>query len=95
MIDIQRDPYFEKFINLTVDFITSEVKERLKDLKIVDTDQKLSYTPKEAASILGIGNNAIYSLLKEEDFPAYKINEKWYVSKKGLEEWVDKQAKSR
>ncbi|MDY4252990.1 MULTISPECIES: helix-turn-helix domain-containing protein [unclassified Clostridium] len=89
----QRDPYFEKFINLTVDFIVSEVKERLKDFKPVDEEEKLSYVPKEAAKILGVGNNTIYNLLKDDDFPSFRINDKWYVSRKGLEDWVEKQTK--
>lgn len=89
----QRDPYFEKFINLTVDFIVSEVKERLKDFKPVEEEEKLSYVPKEAAKILGVGNNTIYNLLKEDDFPSFRINDKWYVSRKGLEDWVEKQTK--
>lgn len=91
MENIQRDPYFEKFINLTVDFIASEVRERIKEFKPVEEDQKLSYTPKEAAKVLGIGNNAIYTLLKEEDFPGFMIGEKYFISKKGLEDWVEKQ----
>lgn len=33
MGNIQRDPYFEKFINLTVDFIVSEVRERIRSTK--------------------------------------------------------------
>ena len=89
----QRDPYFEKFINLTVDFIVSEVKERLKDFKPVEEEEKLSYVPKEAAKILGVGNNTIYNLLKDDDFPSFRINDKWYVSRKGLEDWVEKQTK--
>ena len=89
----QRDPYFEKFINLTVDFIVSEVKERLKDFKPVEEEEKLSYVPKEAAKVLGVGNNTIYNLLKEDDFPSFRINDKWYVSRKGLEDWVEKQTK--
>lgn len=90
MENIQRDPYFEKFINLTVDFIASEVREKIKEFKPVE-DQKLSYTPKETAKVLGVGNNAIYNLLKDEDFPSFRINEKWFISKKGLEDWVEKQ----
>lgn len=93
MENVQRDPYFEKFINLTVDFIVSEVKERLKDFKPVDEEEKLSYVPKEAAKILGVGNNTIYNLLKDDDFPSFRINDKWYVSRKGLEDWVEKQTK--
>lgn len=93
MGNIQRDPYFEKFINLTVDFIVSEVKERVKEYKMVEEEQKLSYTPKEAAKVLGVGNNTIYTLLKDDTFPGFRINDKWFISKKGLEEWVEKQSK--
>lgn len=92
MEEIKRDPYFEKFINLTVDFITSEVREKLKEFKLND-DEKLAYTPKEAAKILGVGTNTIYKLLKEDDFPSYIVAGKYYVSKNGLEEWVQNQYK--
>lgn len=93
MENMKRDPYFEKFINLTVDFIVSEVRERIKEFKPVEEEQKLSYTPKEAAKVLGIGNNAIYTLLKDDDFPKFLIGRNIYISKKGLEEWVEKQVK--
>lgn len=94
MEDTNRDPYFEKFINLTVDFITSEVKSKLKDFKPVE-DEKLALTPKEAAKLLGIGSNAIYKLLKEDDFPSYMVAGKYYVSKKGLDEWVQAQVSKK
>lgn len=93
MEDINRDPYFEKFINLTVDFITTEVKEKLKEFKPVDSDSKLSLSPKEAAEVLGVGVNTIYKLLKEDDFPSYMVSGKYYVYKKGLEDWVLRQTK--
>lgn len=92
----QRDPYFEKFINLTVDLITSEVKDKLREFKPESKeDSKLALTPKEAATVLGIGHNTIYELLKDDDFPSYRIDRKWYVSKKGLSEWIDKQVKNK
>lgn len=95
MEQIQRDPYFEKFINLTVDFITSEVKQKLKEIKLTDDNSKLSLTPKEAAEILGIGVNAIYSLLKDKDFPSYKVGTKWLIYKQGLDEWIEKQINNK
>lgn len=71
MEEIKRDPYFEKFINLTVDFITTEVREKLKDFKS-NEDEKLAHTPKEAAKVLGVGQNTMYTdLLPREDFPSY------------------------
>lgn len=91
----KRDPYFEKFVNLTVDFITNEVKSKLKEFKPVQ-DEKLTYTPKEAAKIIGVGSNTIYSLIKDDDFPSYMVAGKYYVSKQGLEKWVQAQVeKSR
>lgn len=90
MEDIKKDPYFEKFINLTVDFITTEIKDKLKEFKPIE-NEKLTYTPKEAAKVLGVGTNTIYKLLKEDDFPSMMISEKYYISKKGLQEWIDKQ----
>lgn len=94
MEEIKRDPYFEKFINLTVDFITTEVREKLKEFKLNDDDEKLAYTPREAMKKLGVGQNTMYTdLLPREDFPSYKVGDKWFVSKKGLEEWVQNQHK--
>lgn len=93
-----RDPYFEKFINLTVDLITSEVKNKLKEFKPQNTeDNTLTYTPKEAAKVLGIGLNAIYELLKDDNFPSFKLSggDKWYISKKGLDEWIENQIKNK
>ena len=86
-----RDPYFEKFINLTVDFITSEIKEKLKDFKPLE-DNTLVLSPTYAAKQLGVSKTVMYNdLLKREDFPSYRLNSKWYVSKKGLQEWIDNQ----
>lgn len=92
-----RDPYFEKFINLTIDFITTEIKDKLKDFKPGVEEEKLTYTPKEAAKVLGIGVNAIYELVKEDDFPSFKLSDgdKWYISRKGLNEWVENQIKNK
>ena len=94
MEDIKRDPYFEKFINLTVDFITTEVKDKLKEFKPVESE-KLALTPKEAAKLLGVGNNTMYRLLKEDDFPSYMVAGKYYISKKGLDEWVQTQVSKK
>ncbi|WP_294379220.1 helix-turn-helix domain-containing protein [uncultured Clostridium sp.] len=92
--EYQRNPYFEKFINLTVDFITTEIKDKLREFKPLE-DEELAYTPKKAAKVLGVGNNTIYKLLKEDDFPSYMVAGKYYISKKGLEEWVQAQVNKR
>ena len=68
----------------------TEIRNSLKDITKPD---KLTYTPKEAAKVLGIGINAIYGLLKNKDFPKFKLpgGDSWYISRKGLEEWINKQ----
>lgn len=92
MEDIKRDPYFEKFINLTVDFITAQVKEKIKDFKPVEGDEALVLSPVEAAKQIGVSKTVMYNdLLKRDDFPSYRINTSWFVSKKGLQSWIDDQ----
>nr|DAF73208.1 MAG TPA: helix-turn-helix domain protein [Caudoviricetes sp.] len=52
----------------------------------------LVLTPAEAAKQIGVSKTVMYNdLLKREDFPSYRLNSKFYISKKGLQEWVDKQ----
>lgn len=91
MENIARDPYFEKFINLTVDFITAQVKDKIKEFNPNDGDT-LVLTPVEAAKQIGVSKTVMYNdLLKRDDFPAYKLGSKFYISKKGLENWIDEQ----
>ncbi|WP_035790343.1 helix-turn-helix domain-containing protein [Clostridium beijerinckii] len=56
--------------------------------------EKIIITPKEAMSILGVGRNTMYEvLLKDKDFPAFKIGTKFYINKAKLPEWADKQCR--
>lgn len=91
MENIARDPYFEKFINLTVDFITAQVKDKIKEFNPNDNDI-LVLTPVEAAKQIGVSKTVMYNdLLKRDDFPSYRINTSWFVSRKGLQSWIDEQ----
>ncbi|MEX0050089.1 helix-turn-helix domain-containing protein [Clostridium butyricum] len=91
MENIARDPYFEKFINLTVDFITAQVKDKIKEFNLNDNDI-LVLTPVEAAKQIGVSKTVMYNdLLKRDDFPSYRINTSWFVSRKGLQSWIDEQ----
>lgn len=86
----------ENLEQLTLNKIVGVLKEltgRLEEIKETSKDEKLVYTPKEAAKVLGIGNNAIYNLLKDDEFPKFSIGRNVYISKKGLEDWVEKQTK--
>lgn len=51
-------------------------------------------SPVEAMEILGVGRNRMYcDLLKRDDFPAFRINSKYFVNKLKLQEWADKMCK--
>lgn len=54
-------------------------------------DKKI-YTLKEAMEVLRVGRNTILELVKTENFPAFKIGGKWFVSVDGLSNWIEKQA---
>ena len=51
------------------------------------TEGLLTY--KDLQSILKIGKNRAYELLKSDCFPTITINKRMYVSRKHLEEWID------
>lgn len=56
------------------------------------TEEKIVITPKEAMPILGVGINTMYEvLLKDKNFPAFRIGTKFYINKEKLQEWADKQ----
>ena len=54
---------------------------------------KLAYSPAETAEALGMSRPVVYTLLKREDFPAFKVGSRTLVSAEGLREWVQRQAK--
>jgi len=58
------------------------------------TEDKIVITPKEAMQILGVGRNTMYEvLLKDKNFPAFKIGTKFYINKDKLQEWADKKCR--
>lgn len=58
------------------------------------TVEKIVIAPKEAMTILGVGRNTMYEvLLKDKNFPAFKIGSKFYINKDKLQEWADKQCR--
>ena len=58
--------------------------------------KRLVLTPVEAMEYLGIGKNTLYNdLLPSEDFPSFRVGNNWFINKKGLQEWIDKQSNKR
>ncbi|EHN13111.1 helix-turn-helix domain-containing protein [Clostridium sporogenes] len=52
-------------------------------------------TPNECMKILGIGRNRLYEdLLKREDFPSFKIGNKYFINRELLQDWANNQCKN-
>jgi excisionase family DNA binding protein len=51
-------------------------------------DNRLAYSPQEAADALGLCLNTIYSLIKEGKLPCVKINRRLLIPKADLEKLV-------
>ncbi|AYD39600.1 DNA-binding protein [Clostridium fermenticellae] len=59
--------------------------------KSYESKETILVSPTEAMRILGVGRNRMYcDLLKRDDFPAFKINSKYFVNRLKLQEWADK-----
>ena len=48
---------------------------------------------KEIQEKLRVGKSTLYQLLKDPDFPTYKIGTKYYATEEALDNWVSKQSK--
>jgi excisionase family DNA binding protein len=59
---------------------------------ITENVSKVAYSVKEASEALGVNINTMYELVRQSEFPSFKIGNKFLVSVKGLEDWVSKQA---
>ncbi len=54
---------------------------------------RLTYSPTEAAQVLGVSRPTIYTLIKRENFPAFKCGTRTLISVEGLKRWVEAQSK--
>ena len=57
------------------------------------TTQKKTLTVPEAAKVVGISPSKMYQLVKVEGFPTIMIGTRILVSARGLEEWLEEQAR--
>ena len=55
-------------------------------------NDKLVYNVTEVAQVLNISRPTVYELLHREDFPAFRIGNRWLTSKAGLAKWVEEQS---
>jgi excisionase family DNA binding protein len=59
----------------------------------MEEPRKLTYSVPEAAEVLGVSSSKMYELIRSDGFPTVRVGHRCRVSIKGLEEWVDEQAK--
>ena len=55
----------------------------------VNEAEKRCYTVKEIQEILGISRPTVYELLKKNEFRWIQIGNKYCISKKSFDEWLD------
>jgi excisionase family DNA binding protein len=52
----------------------------------------LALKPKQAAKLIGVGTNAIYTLCHRADFPAIKVGSGYIIPTDALRNWLQKQS---
>lgn len=55
--------------------------------------EKLTLSVPEAAQIVGVSQSKMYEIVKIKGFPTIQIGRRLLVSAKGLERWIEEQAK--
>ena len=55
-------------------------------------DTKLTLNVDEAAKLLGLNRITVYKLAKRENFPSIFVGRRVLISKKGLEEWLERES---
>ena len=56
--------------------------------------KRLTYSPAEVGEVLGISRPSVYTLLRRDDFPKFKLGTRTLVPEEGLREWVRRQAEA-
>lgn len=58
--------------------------------EIIDRNDPIVYTIDDIQKILKIGRTNAYQLMSSKDFPSFRLNKKWLVSKEKLDDWINK-----
>ena len=56
--------------------------------------KKRCYTVKEVQEMLGISRPTVYELLKKNEFRWIQIGNKYRISKKSFDEWLDQKSET-
>ena len=57
--------------------------------------EKRCYTVKEVQEMLGISRPTVYELLKKNEFRWIQIGNKYRISKKSFDEWLDQKKEKK
>jgi len=53
---------------------------------------KLTLNVDEAARLLGLNRVTVYKLAKQENFPSIFVGRRVLISKRGLEQWLERES---
>lgn len=56
--------------------------------------EKLALSAAEAAQLIGVSKPTVYLLCKRDDFPSFYVGGRLLISRRGLEAWIEQQAKA-
>lgn len=68
-------------------------KDNEQVIQQIIVEKKLTYSIPEAAKVLGISENTMRRLARISGFPAFTVGTRLLVSIRGLEAWVEEQAR--
>lgn len=51
--------------------------------------KKVILKPKDVQEMLGISKHTVYQLFRRKDFPAKRVGNRWFVSLKAFERWLE------
>ena len=54
-------------------------------------NERLAFNCAEAAEALHISRPTLYALLRTPGFPAFRVGNRWIISRDGLIEWIKQQ----
>ena len=70
------------------ELLESKYKTKMKVRRLhleTEKPEKLTYTAREAAQLLGISSATVYSLIYQKEIPAIRYGSRWVIPKAGLE----------
>lgn len=68
-------------------------KDNESAIRQIIKEKKLTFSIPEAAKALGISSTTMRELARTQGFPAFQVGSRLLVSIKGLEAWVEEQAR--